>query len=309
MSHYFKNIQPGLASDESDDDELSHVLRKQHERDDQNSESDEFSSLTFGSLKQAADMLHNEEDNSSSSKRKLLKKREVSKSVQESMEPVAPEETDHSFDDEISSSDAEAGFFESEDTIHPGSKKKQKKKKIGKHAPKEHSAKKPVSRIRQIEGLENPKQAGGSQLYEDIRFDRSMGKEENFNKVRDRYRFLDEYREKEISDLRSMLADRKLMSKVSDHERENIQARLTSLTSKLQSIQNRDLEAKIIKEYEQQINQSNKSKFHLKKSEKRKIIQKWKFDHMKSKQREKVMERKRKKIRGKEFKNFEFHKG
>lgn len=45
----------------------------------------------------------------------------------------------------------------------------------------------------------------------------------------------------------------------------------------------------------------------MKKSEKRKVVQKWKFDHMKAKQREKVMERKRKKRLGKEFKQFEFH--
>lgn len=73
-------------------------------------------------------------------------------------------------------------------------------------------------------------------------------------------------------------------------------------------MKNRDLEHNIIKDYEESLNKENKNKFHLKRSEKRKLVQKWKFEHMKSKQREKVMERKRKKRLGKEFKQFEFNK-
>ena len=82
---------------------------------------------------------------------------------------------------------------------------------------------------------------------------------------------------------------------------------LKSMKSKLQSIKNQDLEKNIIKEYEDNMNEGNQTRFHLKKADKRKVIQKWKFDHMKARQREKVMERKRKKRLGKEFKQFEFH--
>jgi len=118
---------------------------------------------------------------------------------------------------------------------------------------------------------------------------------------------LDEYREKEIDELQKLLQDRKFLSKIDQGEREEMEQRLKSMKSRLQSMKNKDLEREILKEYESDMNKNNNTRYHLKKSEKRKVVQKWKFDHMKAKQREKVMERKRKKRLGKEFKQFEFH--
>lgn len=144
-------------------------------------------------------------------------------------------------------------------------------------------------------------------LYQDIRFDKSLGKAEDYESIRKRYQFLDEYRQKEISELSRLLNDRKFVNKISERERDEMQEKLTSMRSKLQTLKNRDLDRKILKDYETEINKGNKTKYHLKESEKRKVIQKYKFDHMKAKQREKVMDRKRKKRLGKEFKQFSFH--
>lgn len=87
-----------------------------------------------------------------------------------------------------------------------------------------------------------------------------------------------------------------------------MEQQVRQMKSRLETVQVMEMEQKIVKDYEAEINKNNKNKFHLKESEKRKVIQKWKFEHMKGKQREKVMERKRKKRLGKEFKQFEFHK-
>lgn len=146
-----------------------------------------------------------------------------------------------------------------------------------------------------------------SNLYRDIRFDKSTGKALDSSIIRKRYQFLDEYREKEIDELQKLLQDRKFLSKIDQGEREEMEQRLKSMKSRLQSMKNKDLEREILKEYENDMNKNNNTRYHLKKSEKRKVVQKWKFDHMKTKQREKVMERKRKKRLGKEFKQFEFH--
>lgn len=146
-----------------------------------------------------------------------------------------------------------------------------------------------------------------SNLYRDIRFDKSTGKALDSSIIRKRYQFLDEYREKEIDELQKLLQDRKFLSKIDQGEREEMEQRLKSMKSRLQSMKNKDLEREILKEYESDMNKNNNTRYHLKKSEKRKVVQKWKFDHMKAKQREKVMERKRKKRLGKEFKQFEFH--
>nr|CAI6830803.1 AEL_HP1_G0051680.mRNA.1.CDS.1 [Saccharomyces cerevisiae] len=81
-----------------------------------------------------------------------------------------------------------------------------------------------------------------------------------------------------------------------------MEQRLKSMKSRLQSMKNKDPSVKFSRNTKNDMNkQKQYERYHLKKSEKRKVVQKWKFDHMKAKQREKVMERKRKKRLGKEF--------
>lgn len=318
MSYYFKNLKPGYESEgELEDEELLKVLsRRKVEEDDEASSDDELSKLSFDAIKRAEAQLEQEtvketpkvKRKSGGLSRQQWIKDEVSEEEESSKAKSFAEE---SFDDQDSeSSSEEEGLFEEEIASRPGkvtarsNSEKNKKKKS--HAPSEQSSKKRVPRIRKIPGLEIP-QNMNENLYQDIRFDKSLGKSEDYESIRKRYKFLDEYRQKEINELTTMLKDRKFLSKISDHERDEMEKRLTSMRSRLQSLQNRDLDRKILKDYESEINKGNKTKYHLKESEKRKVIQKYKFDHMKAKQREKVMDRKRKKRRGKEFKQFTFH--
>ena len=77
---------------------------------------------------------------------------------------------------------------------------------------------------------------------------------------------------------------------VDDREKDRLEQTVKRMKSKLETVQIMEMEQKVVKEYEAEINKNNKTKYHLKESEKRKVIQKWKFEHMKGKQREKVMD-------------------
>lgn len=327
MSYYFKNLQPNYDSEDEEIDEvelgetLERVVKRRNkssknysnqvsekEADEDDEEDDaELQTISFGSLKKAEDMLAEEERQQRKKiNTKQLKTRSFKEENPERNKKLYQEESfDVSDANSSSDSDSDGTFFEEEGTRK--GKDKDKARKRHKHAPVESSSKKPVSKIRPIPGLEIPSKQS-SKLYGDIRFNKALGGVNTDESViRRRYQFLDEYREKEIAEMEELLEDRKFLKKISDQEREDMERKVKSMKSKLQSIRNKELENKIIKDYEREINSKNKSKYHLKKSEKRKIIQKWKFDHMKAKQREKVMERKRKKRLGKEFKQFEFH--
>ncbi|CAR25690.1 hypothetical protein ZYGR_0A02560 [Zygosaccharomyces rouxii] len=299
MSYYFKNIKPGVESESDEGEDLERLLRRNNQDDADESSDDELRTLSFGSLKKADTMMKKEEDGDRKLNRKIKDK--PSKQVKyESEQESAPEQESES---ESGSSDSE--FFEEESSKKNGDQKK--KKKRSKHAPAEQSAKKRVSKVREIPGLHLSKSQNPN-LYQDIRFDKSTGGPTDSSVIRRRYGFLDEYRQKEIEEMESILHDRKLTSKLPPEEVESIERRLKSTKSRLQTMKSKDLEQNIVKDYEQTMNKDNKNKFHLKRSERRKLVQKWKFEHMKSKQREKVMERKRKKRLGKEFKQFEFNK-
>ncbi|SCU87643.1 LAFA_0E07954g1_1 [Lachancea sp. 'fantastica'] len=313
MSYYFKNIKPGYQSDEDlEDDELLSTLSKRHVRDDEEEEHDSddgLSTLSFDALRKAEAQIEQETRSAQRNKNGAGGSKLPSSRDRQEKEPTSLKTfTEESFDDASEASSDEEGLFEEEEDGRSSSRsqgdRKTRKKKS--HAPTEQSAKKRAPKFRKIPGLETPK-SQNENLYQDIRFDKSLGKSEDYESIRKRYKFLDEYRQKEIEELSSLLKDRKFLNKISDGERDDMEQRLMSMKSKLQTLQNRDLDRKILKDYESNMNKGNKTKFHLKKSEQRKVIQKYKFDHMKAKQREKVMDRKRKKRRGKEFKQFSFH--
>lgn len=272
MSHRFK---PQYDDLESEDDYLGNVLQKNNDSDD------DFSSLSFGALNSAQQKLR-QQDNE-------LALKKHSKHTK----------TEHQSD---SDSDSDGGFFEKEKR----SKKKDQKLK-NKHAPTESSSKRPVSKIREIPGLKTQKE---STLYNDIRFDAAYGKAD-WNKIRKDYAFLDEYREKELSEMRSMLKDKKTRLKMTQRDVEETELQIQSLKLRLDTLKNRDLSNRIVGEHKRQQNEKLRkgeqvNPYYLKKSEQRKMIQKAKFGTMKASQREKVMERKRKRRLGKEFRELEF---
>lgn len=177
-----------------------------------------------------------------------------------------------------------------------------------KHAPAESLSKRRVSRIREIPGLQDPKL---STLHTDIRFDPAYG-ESDLQKTRKNYAFLDDYRKSEIDSMRNVLRDKKSKSFLGERDRDDLQLKIQSLQSRLDTMKNRDLELQILRDHKrEQLNSVQRGEqanpYYLKKSDQRRLVQKAKFDLMKASQREKVMERKRKKRLGKEFRLLEFN--
>lgn len=195
-----------------------------------------------------------------------------------------------------------SGSSEGEDLVEEedGFFEKRAKKKSSKHGPAESSSKKPVSKIREIPGLHR------STLYRDIRFDPAYGKPDP-KQARKNYGFLDEYRKKEIEEIEFLLRTEKHLG---EDEREALKLKAQSLKSRMETMQKKDLEQKVMADYKKQqidnVKKGKQAKPHfLKRSEKRNLIQKAKFEKMSARQREKVMERKRKKRFGKEMRQLE----
>lgn len=277
MSRRFK---PQYDELESEDDYLGSVLQKGESDDD-------YSSLSFGALNSAQNKLRQQDQSE-----------EPRKSAKHSgHKQQGSSESD-------SGSDSDGGFFDKKDSKNA---KVADKKSKNKHAPSESSSKRPVSKIREIPGLKSQKD---STLYNDIRFDAAYGKAD-WNRIRKDYAFLDEYREKEIREMRIMLKDRKTRLKMSLRDIEDTEMQIQSLQLRLDTLKNRDLANKIVGDHKRQQNEKLRkgeqvNPYFLKKSEQRKMIQKAKFDTMKATQREKVMERKRKRRLGREFRELEF---
>lgn len=262
-----RSVRPSY---EEEDEEYLESLLQSKKQDDE----DDFDSISFGALNDA--------------------QKQLSKSKYTS--------------DSDSESDSEPEVQRLTQSQRPRDNKKPVKAKKNKHAPSESSSKKPVSKIRSIPGLDNVNNQ--SSLYTDIRFNAAYGKAD-LNKTRQNYAFLDEYRDKEIKEMEGILKNKKLSSKMSYRELEDIKQNLQSLKSRVKTLKNRDVEHKILKDFKHDQMQKIKdgkqvNQYYLKKSEQRKMIQKYKFDNMKASDREKTMERKRKKRLGKEFKQLEF---
>lgn len=274
-THRFK---PSYDESESEDDYLGSVLERKEDSDD------DFSSLSFGALNSAQKVLNEQNEKSSSSGNRKQAKFTKSTGRKEA-------------------EDSEDEFFEGKSL----KKSKDKNTKRNKHAPAEASSKRKVPKIREIPGL---KSAKDSTLYTDIRFDAAYGKAD-LNRVRKDYAFLDELRQKEVREMKATLKNDKLRRKMSQKEIEDMELQVKSLQSRLDTLKNRDLSNKIITSHKkEQMAKMRKgdqvNPYYLKKSEQRKMIQKAKFDTMKASQREKVMERKRKRRLGQEFRQLEF---
>ncbi|WPK24941.1 hypothetical protein PUMCH_002240 [Australozyma saopauloensis] len=282
--------------DSESENELEDILSRNKHNDN---DDDDFSSLSFAALSSAQEKLRTQDRLKSTSGQKAHK-------GQTSHRQTSGHESDlNSEFDSDSDSDAEPESYSSKKGGNSKLAKKPTSK--NKHAPSESSSKKPVSTVREIPGLATSK---GTSLYKDIRFDAAYGKAD-WNRIRKDYAFLDEYRETEISEMNKTLRDKKAMLKMSDYQAEKMKFKVQSLKSRLDTLKNRDLADKIVADHKKEQIKLTKTgqqtnPYFLKKSEQRKMIQKAKFDTMKNSQREKVMERKRKRRLGKEFKQLEF---
>jgi len=182
-------------------------------------------------------------------------------------------------------SDSEEGGEEKERT--------KKKARSSKHAPTSMSSKKAVTRRRDAVPL-------AKSTVRDPRFDPLSGPVD-YASVSKKYAFLDSYRSAEIADLKKAMKNPKLPG----HEREALKRQVVSMESKMAYEAAREREAKVIREHrkeEKKAVKEGKQPFYIKKSEVKKKALTERFEGMKGRQRDKVIERRRKKLIAKERK-------
>jgi ribosomal RNA-processing protein 36 len=183
----------------------------------------------------------------------------------------------------------------------PKSKSDQKVKppsRSSKHAPLEQTSKRAVSRRREIlpdlrrqprDPRFGPLGGGGAQFDE--------------AKARKAYAFLDDYRDSEMAELRLQIKKTKDPARKEDLKRE-----LHSMESKKKARLRKEEQDNLLREHrkqEKELVAQGKKPFYLKKSEQKKQLLTERFKSMSKGQVDRAIERKRKKVAGKEKKELD----
>ncbi|KAG6120652.1 hypothetical protein E4U13_006212 [Claviceps humidiphila] len=165
-------------------------------------------------------------------------------------------------------------------------------KRSSKHAPQEQTSKRPVKRLREI--IPDPRRKA-----RDPRFDPLAGKLDE-TRARKAYAFLDEYRETEMADLRAQIKKSK-----NPLDKEALKRQLMSMESRKKAQKKKDEEQTLLAEHrakEKELVAQGKTPFYLKRSEQKKQLLVERFEKMSKSQVDRAIERKRKKVVGKEKK-------
>ncbi|KAJ4289791.1 rRNA biogenesis protein rrp36 [Kalmusia sp. IMI 367209] len=163
-----------------------------------------------------------------------------------------------------------------------------------KHAPAVQSSKRAVTRKRQVVEVKKP-------TFRDPRFDSVSGPKPDENTLHKRYAFLNDYKNSEIAELREALKKTK-----NEVDKEKLKKKITSMESQQKTQQNKDKQQEILREHkkkEKELIKQGKKPFFLKKSEQKKQALVERFQNMKSKDRDRAIERRRKKATAKERRN------
>ena len=192
--------------------------------------------------------------------------------------------------DEEAASDVSGSEAGSEDEDGEESKKGRSK-----HAPAEQSSRRPVSRKRTVIAL--PKST-----TRDPRFDPLAGRL-NQDGIKKKYAFLAEYQKSELAELKSTL---KAKNKLSDAERESLKRKVLSIESRQKAEDAYEAQKEVqrqLRKKEQELVKQGKKPFYLKKSEVKKQALVQKFESMKGKERDRAIERRRRKLAARERRN------
>ncbi|KAK4191371.1 hypothetical protein QBC35DRAFT_486992 [Podospora australis] len=216
---------------------------------------------------------------------------------------------------EHSGSGSEESEEEDEDTRHraemsasTGKSRLDTKKRTSKHAPVEMTSKKQVSRRRDFLTEETTTKFLGSKKTQarDPRFMPATHSESKIDEIKAKkaYAFLDEYRESEMQDLKQAIKKCK-----NPYEKEKLQKELLVMESKKKAQERKERAEKVIEEHrrqEKELVKQGKTPFYLKKSEQKKRVLEKQFAGLKKGQVDKAIERRRKKVAGKEKKLLPF---
>jgi ribosomal RNA-processing protein 36 len=178
-----------------------------------------------------------------------------------------------------------------------------KPKRSSKHAPQEQSSKRPVSRI--IRDALPTETSTKRAAPRDPRFDPISGGAARISeaKASKAYAFLEEYRDKELADLRAQA------KKTKDPARkEELKRQIMSMESRRKARKQKEEEERLLAEHrkkEKELVAQGKLPFYLKRSEQKKQLLVNRFAGMSKGQVDRAIERKRKKVAGKEKKELD----
>ncbi|PSS02454.1 hypothetical protein BD289DRAFT_478830 [Coniella lustricola] len=193
-----------------------------------------------------------------------------------------------------------------DDSVKPSalfSKREKPPSRSSKHAPMEVSSKRQVSRKREI--IPVKKIEARDPRFDPLVTSRSSSQGNtriDEDRARQAYAFLDDYRDDEMRQLKTAIRKTK-----NPTEKEKLQRTLLSMESKKKARDRKDREKALIDEYmrheKELVKEGKKARpFYLKKSEQKKQLLVNQFTGMSERQREKAIEKKRKKITSKEKK-------
>lgn len=190
---------------------------------------------------------------------------------------------------------------------------KKPEKRSSKHAPVEMTSKRQVSRRRDFLTVTAetkkaasrdprfmPLGAGASRAGAAGAAGIGSGNAIDEIKARKAYAFLDDYRASEMQDLRAAIKKTKNAA-----DKDKLQKALTSMESRKKAQDRRDRERAVIEEHrkkEKELVAQGKTPFYLKRSEQKKRVLVDQFQGMKKKDADRAIERRRKKVAGKEKK-------
>ena len=195
--------------------------------------------------------------------------------------------THKSSKDENSENDDDDGSGSSEDDQGAP------KSRSSKHAPGSMSSKRQVTRKRTV--VDAPKRN-----IRDPRFG-PIGGPTDETKLQKNYAFLNDYAESEMSELRVAIKKTK-----DEDDKDILKRKLLSMESKKKSQESKERQQQVLREHrkkEKEAINEGKNPFYLKRSDQKQLALVDKYNSMKSRDREKLMDRRRKKVAGREKKN------
>jgi ribosomal RNA-processing protein 36 len=319
------NEWESTGEDDDDDDDDERGAEEVDEDEDDEEDEDEkifrkLSTVSFGALVKAQNSLQHgskskkrkRDDSGDHAEEKLNELRKRLKKLQNGSEKSRPAKQARSDKNKLSRRHENDDMSEqsgSDEEAHPS------QYRTSKHAPTAQSNKHAVSRKRSV--IDVPKN-----IARDPRFD-PLGGPADREKIRKNYKFLDDYVDSEIKELKTALKGQKLpgedqgsqqkrnkkskkRAKLSPEEIIVLKKELTQKESKRATQLARDRELEVQKEHRKQerdLVKQGKKPFFLKKSEVKKQVLVRRFEGMGEGKREKVMEKKRRKMAAKERRN------
>lgn len=188
---------------------------------------------------------------------------------------------------------------ERDDSKRPATKASMKRS--SKHAPQEQTSKKPVSRRREVVSTETKRAPA-----RDPRFDVTMGKMTPQEEARAKkaYAFLEKYRDDELAELKAQVKKTK-----DPDQKEELKRQVMVIESRRKTNKRKEERESIMREHrakEKELVAQGKQPFYLKRAEQKKQALTKRFEGLSKGQRDKAIERKRKKVAGKEKKELDF---